>query len=197
MDKGRDLTLLDDQITHETIAAIIKKDVHRLCIEVPERKLCFVRCLWTLKWLRRESGVPWVSFPPNEALYAKKSLLLKISGHPHNVGKAARLYRRYCQHGRVLQVPGRKVGLVIGKRGQTIVGLQAESGAIMFVDQTSPDLTEDSKSLVIFGPLESVDAAEGYVRDLLKLVKALKILKLPLNNSAFPAWFSPRATAPI
>lgn len=62
-------------------------------------------------------------------------------------------------------VPGAKVGLIIGKGGETIKYLQDKSGAKMIVVQEGPN-NEGSKPLRITGETEKVEAAKELVCDL-------------------------------
>lgn len=59
-------------------------------------------------------------------------------------------------------IPGHKVGLVIGKGGETIKQLQAQTGAKMIIIQDSNDQA-DQKPLRISGPPESIEAAKAEV----------------------------------
>jgi len=59
-------------------------------------------------------------------------------------------------------IPGQKVGLVIGKGGETIKQLQAQTGAKMIIIQDSNEQT-DQKPLRISGPPESIEAAKAEV----------------------------------
>ena len=62
-------------------------------------------------------------------------------------------------------VPGAKVGLIIGKGGETIKYLQDKSGAKMIVVQDGPN-NEGSKPLRITGETEKVETAKELVCDL-------------------------------
>ena len=59
-------------------------------------------------------------------------------------------------------IPGHKVGLVIGKGGETIKQLQAQTGAKMIIIQDSNDQA-DQKPLRISGAPESIEAAKAEV----------------------------------
>ena len=59
-------------------------------------------------------------------------------------------------------IPGQKVGLIIGKGGETIKQLQAQTGAKMIIIQDSNEQT-DQKPLRISGPPESIEAAKAEV----------------------------------
>ena len=59
-------------------------------------------------------------------------------------------------------IPGHKVGLVIGKGGETIKQLQAQTGAKMIIIQDTNDQA-DQKPLRISGPPESIEAAKAEV----------------------------------
>jgi far upstream element-binding protein len=63
-------------------------------------------------------------------------------------------------------VPGHKVGLIIGKGGETIKQLQERSGAKIIIIQDSPEAAHE-KPLRITGPPEAVEAAKHLVADIL------------------------------
>ena len=64
-----------------------------------------------------------------------------------------------------IPVPSGRVGLLIGRQGETIQRLQAESGARLQMIQDDP--TAEFKPLKISGDAEQVAKAEALVRDLL------------------------------
>lgn len=63
-------------------------------------------------------------------------------------------------------VPGPKVGLIIGKGGETIKQLQEKSGAKMVVIQEGPN-PEQEKPLRITGDPQKVEYAKQLVYDLI------------------------------
>ena len=65
-------------------------------------------------------------------------------------------------------VPGNRVGIVIGKGGETIKSLQNEANVKMLVIQDSTEAGNREKQLRISGPPERVDFARKLVEDLIK-----------------------------
>lgn len=65
-----------------------------------------------------------------------------------------------------IMIPGPKVGLIIGKGGETIKQLQEKSGAKMVVIQDGPD-QEHEKPLVISGDPAKIEHAKQLVYDLI------------------------------
>ena len=65
-----------------------------------------------------------------------------------------------------IMIPGGKVGLVIGKGGETIKMLQEQTGAKIIIIQESSDHA-DEKPLRISGPPDAVENAKGRVMELL------------------------------
>merc|ERR1712013_478992 len=67
-------------------------------------------------------------------------------------------------------VPSSKVGLVIGKGGETIKSINAASGAHTEIDKSAPpDAAE--KNFVIRGPPECVDRAKQMVMEKIGLIQ--------------------------
>jgi len=64
-----------------------------------------------------------------------------------------------------MMVPGHKVGLIIGKAGETIKQLQEQSGAKIVIIQDSPEAANE-KPLRITGAPENVEAAKQLVIDI-------------------------------
>lgn len=65
-----------------------------------------------------------------------------------------------------IMIPGPKVGLIIGKGGETIKQLQEKSGAKMVVIQDGPN-QEHEKPLLITGDPQKVEYAKQLVYDLI------------------------------
>lgn len=65
-----------------------------------------------------------------------------------------------------IMIPGPKVGLIIGKGGETIKQLQEKSGAKMVVIQDGPN-QEHEKPLVISGDSAKIEHARQLVYDLI------------------------------
>merc|ERR1719259_1403992 len=65
-----------------------------------------------------------------------------------------------------ISIPGPKVGLIIGKNGETIKGLQEKSGAKMVIIQEGPQ-QENEKPLRITGEPHKVEMAKQMVYDLI------------------------------
>ncbi len=65
-----------------------------------------------------------------------------------------------------MPIPGNKVGLIIGKGGETIKQLQERSGAKIIIIQESPEFTNE-KPLRITGTPEAVEEAKQLVTDIL------------------------------
>lgn len=65
-----------------------------------------------------------------------------------------------------IMIPGPKVGLIIGKGGETIKQLQEKSGAKMVVIQEGPN-QEHEKPLMISGDSHKVEYAKQLVYDLI------------------------------
>ena len=65
-----------------------------------------------------------------------------------------------------MMVPGHKVGLIIGKGGETIKMLQEQTGAKIVIIQESNEPT-DQKPLRISGPPEAIEEAKAKVMDIL------------------------------
>jgi len=63
-------------------------------------------------------------------------------------------------------VPGHKVGIIIGKGGETIKMLQEQSGAKIVIIQESKDHA-DQKPLRISGPPQAIEAAKAQVMEIL------------------------------
>ncbi|XP_025199960.1 far upstream element-binding protein 1 isoform X4 [Melanaphis sacchari] len=66
-----------------------------------------------------------------------------------------------------IMIPGAKVGLIIGKGGETIKMLQESSGAKMIVIQDGPNSQENEKPLRISGETSKVEHAKKLVYDML------------------------------
>ncbi|XP_050420080.1 far upstream element-binding protein 1 isoform X2 [Adelges cooleyi] len=66
-----------------------------------------------------------------------------------------------------IMIPGAKVGLIIGKGGETIKMLQESSGAKMIVIQDGPNSQESEKPLRISGETSKVEHAKKLVYDML------------------------------
>ncbi|XP_027836136.1 far upstream element-binding protein 3 isoform X4 [Aphis gossypii] len=66
-----------------------------------------------------------------------------------------------------IMIPGAKVGLIIGKGGETIKMLQESSGAKMIVIQDGPNSQENEKPLRISGETAKVEHAKKLVYDML------------------------------
>ncbi|XP_050528934.1 far upstream element-binding protein 3 isoform X2 [Daktulosphaira vitifoliae] len=66
-----------------------------------------------------------------------------------------------------IMIPGAKVGLIIGKGGETIKMLQESSGAKMIVIQDGPNSQEAEKPLRISGETSKVEHAKKLVYDML------------------------------
>lgn len=60
-------------------------------------------------------------------------------------------------------IPGTKVGLIIGKGGETIKMLQESSGAKMIVIQDGPNSQEAEKPLRISGETSKVEVFNFYI----------------------------------
>lgn len=65
-----------------------------------------------------------------------------------------------------MMVPGHKVGLIIGKGGETIKMLQEQTGAKIIIIQESNEHA-DQKPLRISGPPEAIEEAKGKVMEIL------------------------------
>ncbi len=59
-------------------------------------------------------------------------------------------------------VPGNKVGLVIGKGGETIKNINATSGAHCEIDKSAP-MDAREKNFVIRGSVEAVERAKSMI----------------------------------
>ncbi|CAA9998463.1 unnamed protein product, partial [Nesidiocoris tenuis] len=70
-------------------------------------------------------------------------------------------------HLRDIMVPGRKVGLVIGRGGETINRLMHETGARMWVDQQSRTQDAEFKRLNIKGTAQQVEDALKLVNEII------------------------------
>ena len=69
-----------------------------------------------------------------------------------------------------MMVPSSKVGLVIGKGGETIKSINQASGAHTEIDKSAPpDAAE--KNFVIRGPPECVDRAKQMVMEKIGLIQ--------------------------
>ena len=66
-----------------------------------------------------------------------------------------------------MMVPGNKVGLIIGKGGETIRSLQDRAGVKMTIYQNVPDATETEKKLSITGPPDRVENCRQMVLEML------------------------------
>lgn len=66
-----------------------------------------------------------------------------------------------------MMVPGNKVGLIIGKGGETIRSLQDRAGVKMTIYQNVPDATETEKKLSITGPPDRVENCRQLVLEML------------------------------
>jgi len=66
---------------------------------------------------------------------------------------------------RAIECPRSMVGRIIGKGGETIKSLQAQSGAHVSIDQSSND--DEPRKIIIAGALRSVDTACALVENLL------------------------------
>ncbi len=196
------------EITKDTPAWVIKKGISALDIVVPGYKvgLIFGKRGRTVNWLATESGAS-MFITQDQPVCAETSQLLKISGGSTSVAKAVRLLLPFQSEkgdvSSVIPVPGDKVGLVIGTDGAMIKHLKKESGAMMYINQESRDVSAFDKPLIIMGPQDAVNQAESLVRDLLdragerhsqsargaeeeEVTTAPKSLKWPLNHSVFP-----------
>lgn len=66
-----------------------------------------------------------------------------------------------------LMVPGQKCGLIIGKNGETIKGIQEQLGVKMLLVQDSHQVTAGPKPLRITGTIEKVEQAKRHIELLL------------------------------
>lgn len=66
-----------------------------------------------------------------------------------------------------IMIPGPKVGLIIGKGGESIKQLQEKSGAKMVIIQDGPNQQENEKPLRISGEVQRVEHAKALVHELL------------------------------
>jgi len=66
-----------------------------------------------------------------------------------------------------ISVPGPKVGLIIGKGGETIKQLQEQSGAKMFVVQDGREVQDGEKPLKITGNPEQIEKAKELVYEII------------------------------
>ncbi|XP_052624791.1 uncharacterized protein LOC128132309 [Lactuca sativa] len=74
----------------------------------------------------------------------------------------------YCNPSKKIDIPNRRVGVIIGKGGETIKYLQMQSGAKI---QVTRDMDSDSHSLTqtveLTGTSESIAKAEQLIKDVL------------------------------
>lgn len=87
-------------------------------------------------------------------------------GMGHRGGLGSNNYHNPNQHMQELMVPGPKVGLLIGKGGETIKQLQERSGVKMVIIQEGPGM-ESEKPLRITGDYEKVERAKQMVHEFL------------------------------
>eukprot|EP00118_Oscarella_pearsei_P003253 m.13589 g.13589 ORF g.13589 m.13589 type:complete len:666 (+) comp25067_c0_seq3:20-2017(+) len=100
---------------------------------------------------------------------------ISITGTPESVDKAKKMIAEViggrCGFGDVtveeIWVPGSKVGMVIGKGGETIKRLQETAGCRIVILQDSNIIAKEGKPLRITGPREAVEKAKAFVEDIL------------------------------
>ncbi|XP_034942813.1 far upstream element-binding protein 3 [Chelonus insularis] len=86
-----------------------------------------------------------------------------------------------------IMIPGPKVGLIIGKGGETIKQLQEKSGAKMVVIQDGPS-QEQEKPLRITGDPQKVEYAKQLVYELIAEKEMQMFHRVPRNNErSFPS----------
>ncbi|KAJ8868862.1 hypothetical protein PR048_030403 [Dryococelus australis] len=90
-----------------------------------------------------------------------------------------------------IMVPGPKVGLIIGKGGETIKQLQEKSGARMIIIQEGSSSLDEEKPLRIIGDPQKVEYAKQLVYDLI----AEKEMQQAFNRGAGGGGGGPRGGA--
>ncbi|KAF6025233.1 FUBP1 [Bugula neritina] len=92
------------------------------------------------------------------------------AGHTSNGGIPSDQGGEFCLVGQTtteMMIPGNKVGLVIGKGGDTIKQLQAKSNCKMMMVQDGPYQTSHEKPLRITGDASNIESAKRMVTDLM------------------------------
>ncbi|CAB4070225.1 FUBP [Lepeophtheirus salmonis] len=87
-----------------------------------------------------------------------------LSGSPQAISQASSAIDRIIAN--EVNVPGQKVGLIIGRNGDTIKSLQEQSGAKIVIIQDGPEAAYE-KPLRITGSPESVEIAKQLVAEIL------------------------------
>uniref|UniRef100_A0A0A9B4K4 K Homology domain-containing protein n=1 Tax=Arundo donax TaxID=35708 RepID=A0A0A9B4K4_ARUDO len=74
---------------------------------------------------------------------------------------------------RIIEVPNSKVGVLIGKNGETIRNLQTSSGAkIQITKDVDADSNAPTRSVELVGSLESIDKAEQIIKSVIAEAEA-------------------------
>ena len=116
----------------------------------------------------------------------------QLMGTPEAIAEAKKTIERIIQKGQGLPdnfggdqtmlevfIPGNKVGLVIGKGGETIKTLQEQAGVKMVMIQDSNVPSNQDKPLRITGPINACQKAKELVMDLIaekEMVRCFYIL---------------------
>ena len=129
----------------------------------------------TIKQLKERSGAKIIIIQDGPEAAHEKSL--RISGDPNAVETAKELIQELLnqkddsnmqQQGRMFEmsVPGYKIGLIIGKGGETIKQLKERSGAQIIIFQDGPEAAHE-KLLRITGDPNAVETAKELVQEIL------------------------------
>ena len=102
---------------------------------------------------------------------------LQITGDPHDVAQVKDVIHEIIKTGSIpmnllsgeqnesvtIQIPGNKVGLIIGKGGETITSLQSKSGAKIILD--SQERTTNDKTVTIQGSPAAIAKAKELIKE--------------------------------
>ena len=104
---------------------------------------------------------------------------LQISGDPHDVAQVKQVIQDIIKTGSIpmnllsneqsdsvsILIPGNKVGLIIGKGGETITSLQSKSGAKIILD--SQERTSNDKTVTIQGSPAAIAKAKEMIKEVI------------------------------
>ena len=118
------------------------------------------------------AGAPDAAAAAAAAVAPGEDLLASDPSDPAAIAAAATAAAAMDGNNHLVDCPPGLVGRVIGKGGETIKGLQAQSGAHITIDQNFPDGVP--RKISISGPAGCVEIATKLVEDLLKVSKTYR-----------------------
>jgi len=118
------------------------------------------------------------------------------NGAPPTGGLTSFIHQANTEGKRVLVVPDRKVGSLIGRSGVVIKKLMSDSGARIQIQQKA-DMRGDEREVTITGPGHSVEVATRLITQLLENEGGAGAYEnMTFNPASFASPYAPAAVAP-